>query len=160
MNEATRPIFHNDAADTEVELSAEDLLALSHSHSTKPEAVPLSVQFASAPTLSTRKREVSAPGVRTSRHQVGARVALSLVGAFVLVSAGYGLVAWRKATPSLAATFEPKTSLAQTEAEPMRFKNPFDPKEVFEFSPGTTEDAAREAVAEVLMKRALARQGS
>jgi hypothetical protein len=158
MNEVTKPIFHNDAADTEVELSAEDLLALSHSPSMKSDAVPISAQ--SAPAPSKRTREVSAAGARTSRYPLGLRVAHAIVGAFVLVSAGYGLVAWRKATPSLASTFEPKTSVAQAESEPVRYQNPFDPKEVFEFSPGTTETAAREAVAEVLMKRALARQGS
>ena len=103
-----------------------------------------------------------------SRHLTGRRMALSLVGAFVLVSAGYGLIAWHKATPSLANIFEQKSSLhellstaaSQAEAEPVRLTNPFDAKEVFEFSPGTTQEAAREAVAEILMKRAMARQGS
>jgi hypothetical protein len=158
MNEVTKPIVHTDAADAEVELSAEDLLALSHSPAMKSDATPISAQ--SMPALSKRTREASAPGKRTSRYPVGLRVAQATVAAFVLVSASYGLVAWRKATPSLASTFETKTSAAQVEPEPMRFQNPFDPKEVFEFSPGTTEKAAREAVAEVLMKRALARQGS
>jgi hypothetical protein len=99
-----------------------------------------------------------------SRYLAGPRMALSVVGAFVLVSAGYGLIAWHKATPSLANIFEEKTSLhellSKAEAEPVRVTNPFDAKEVFEFSPGTTQDAAREAVAEILMKRAMARQGS
>lgn len=99
--------------------------------------------------------------------QNGARVALLLVGVLVLVSAGYGLNAWYKATPSLADTFEQKTTLHEllsktgspAEGEPVRLTNPFDAKEVFEFSPGTTQDAAREAVAEILLKRAIARQG-
>jgi hypothetical protein len=165
MSEAKGPILQNDAADTEMELSAEDLLALSNSHPTKSDAALTSAQ--SMPTASVRTREASAPKVPTSRYPAGARIALSLVGAFVLVSAGYGLMAWRKATPSLADTFEQKTSMhellsgaaSQAEAEPVRLTNPFDAKEVFEFSPGTTPDAAREAVAEILLKRAIARQG-
>lgn len=143
MSEATGPILQNDAADMEVELSAEDLLALS-SHGAKSDA------------LLTWAQPIPTVSVRTHRQPAVARIALSLVGAVVLVSAGYGLITWYKATPSLAYTFEHKT---QAEAEPVRFTNPFDAKEVFEFSPGTTQDAAREAVAEILMKRAMARQG-
>jgi hypothetical protein len=120
------------------------------------------------PIMSVRKREVGAPGLPTTRCPAGARMALTLVGAIVLVSAGYGLIAWQKATPSLAYTFEQKSSFlellsepaSQAEAKPVQFTNPFDVKEVFEFSPGTTQDAAREAVAEILMKRAMARKGS
>lgn len=166
MSEATGTILQNDAADTEVELSAEDLLALSNSHTTKSDAVLAWAQ--SIPTVSVRAREASAAKVPTHRHPAVARIALSLVGAVVLVSAGYGLLTWHKATPSLANVFEQKTSLQEllskaaspAEAEPVRLTNPFDAQEVFEFSPGTTQDAAREAVAEILMKRAIARQGS
>jgi hypothetical protein len=166
MNEATGPILQNDAADTEVELSAEDLLALSNSPATKSNAAaPTPAQ--SMPTVSVRAREVRAAKLPANRYLAGAHVALSLVGAFVLVSAGYGLIAWYQATPSLADTFEQKTSLREllseatppAEAEPVRLTNPFDAEEVFEFSPGTTQDAAREAVADILMKRAMSRQG-
>ena len=162
MNETTGPILQNDAADTEVELSAEDLLALSNSHTTKSDALLTWAQ--STPTVSVRTREARVPKLPT--NLAGARIALSLVGAFVLVSAGYGLMAWYEATPSLADTFEQKTSLREllseaspAETEPVRLTNPFDAKEVFEFSPGTSQDAAREAVAEILMKRAMSRQG-
>lgn len=163
MSEATGTILQNDVADTEVELSAEDLLALSNSHTTRSDAILAWAQ--SMPTVSVR--EANAAKLPTNRHPAVARIALSLVGAVVLVSAGYGLITWYKATPSLAYTFEQKTSLrellseaaSQAEAEPVRFANPFDAKEVFEFSPGTTQDTARDAVAEILMKRAMARQG-
>jgi hypothetical protein len=149
MSESTGPVLQNGAADTELELSAEDLLALS-THTTKSDAALTSAQ-----------------SMPTRRYPAGTRIALSLVGAFVLMSAGYGLIAWYKATPSLADTFEQKTSLREllseaaspAEAEPVRLTNPFDAKEVFEFSPGTTQDAAREAVAEILMQRAMSRQG-
>jgi hypothetical protein len=38
--------------------------------------------------------------------------------------------------------------------EPVRFKNPFDHSEVFEFPPGTSQAEMRQAVAELLMERA------
>jgi hypothetical protein len=166
MSKATGPDLQNDVADTEVELSAEDLLALANPHATKSDAAPSLSQ--SMPIASARTREVGAPRLPTTRYPAGARMALTLVGAIVLVSAGYGLVAWQKATPSLAYTFEQKSpfleflseSASQAEAQPVQFTNPFDGKEVFEFSPGTTQDAAREAVAQILMERAMARQGS
>jgi hypothetical protein len=44
--------------------------------------------------------------------------------------------------------------------EPVRFSNPFDPREVFEFPPGTSRAEARDAVAEILKARALERDPS
>jgi hypothetical protein len=41
---------------------------------------------------------------------------------------------------------------------PVRFTNPFDTSEVFEFPPGTSETAARDAVAAFLIQRARERQ--
>ena len=162
MSEATTgPILQNDAG-MEVELSAEDLLALSNSHPATSDAAQTPAP--SMATVSVRTREMSAAKPPTRRNLAGAHIALSLIGTLVLVSAGYGVFAWHKATPSLAYTFEQKTSshelLSQAEPEPVRLTNPFDAEEVFEFSPGTSQDAAREAVAEILMKRAIARQGS
>jgi hypothetical protein len=165
MSEATGRLLQNDAG-MEVELSAEDLLALSNPQPATSAAALTPAP--SMPTVSVRTREMSAAKRPTRRNLVGAPIALSLVGVLVLVSAGYGLVAWHKATPSLAYTFEQKTtshqllsdSASQAEPEPVRLTNPFDAEEVFEFSPDTTPDAAREAVAEILMKRAIARQGS
>jgi hypothetical protein len=52
--------------------------------------------------------------------------------------------------PLVAPTPEPAN---QSEA-PVQFVNPFDGTEVFEFPPGTSESGAREAVAELLLKRA------
>jgi hypothetical protein len=47
---------------------------------------------------------------------------------------------------------------ADDEALPVRVKNPFDAGEVFEFPPGTSEIAARDAVADLLLKRAMERR--
>lgn len=41
---------------------------------------------------------------------------------------------------------------------PVRIANPFDPEEVFEFPAGTSEAAARDAAAEILMERARSRR--
>jgi hypothetical protein len=41
---------------------------------------------------------------------------------------------------------------------PVRVQNPFDGKEVFEFPAGTTKAEARQAVADLLMQRALERR--
>jgi hypothetical protein len=52
----------------------------------------------------------------------------------------------------------PPPSSPSTDATPVRFVNPFDRKEVFEFPPGTSTADAREAVAELLSQRARERQ--
>jgi hypothetical protein len=46
----------------------------------------------------------------------------------------------------------------EAEALPVLVKNPFDASEVFEFPPGTSEMAARDAVADLLLKRAMERR--
>jgi hypothetical protein len=43
---------------------------------------------------------------------------------------------------------------------PVRFGNPFDVSEVFEFPPGTSDDQARESVAAMLLQRARDRQAA
>jgi hypothetical protein len=45
----------------------------------------------------------------------------------------------------------------EPQASPVRVKNPFDAKEVFEFPAGTTRAQAREKVTELLLRRALDR---
>jgi hypothetical protein len=58
------------------------------------------------------------------------------------------------AAPSVAPAAQ-KTQ--QPQASPIRVKNPFDAKEVFEFPAGTTRAEAREKVTELLLRRALNR---
>jgi hypothetical protein len=43
---------------------------------------------------------------------------------------------------------------SEAQNTPTRFRNPFDASEVFEFPPGTSEEAARDSVAEILLQRA------
>jgi len=52
----------------------------------------------------------------------------------------------------------PETGLSEADSAPTRFTNPFDASEVFEFPPGTSLDAARKSVAEMLLQRAHDRQ--
>jgi hypothetical protein len=52
----------------------------------------------------------------------------------------------------------PLPSIDRAAPQPVKFANPFDRSEVFEFPPGTTRDEAREQVAQILMDRALERR--
>jgi hypothetical protein len=56
-------------------------------------------------------------------------------------------------------TAETATALSADKA-PVRFTNPFDATEVFEFPSGTSETEARQAVADLLVQRAHDRQNS
>jgi len=109
----------------------------------------------------------SAPALEGHRSYA-ARVALSLTAAFVL--ALVGVVAYGSLYPKLparhsvppiarsAAADEPPAPAAPAPAAvPVRFVNPFDRTEVFEFPPGTSSSEARSAVAVILMDRARSR---
>ena len=70
--------------------------------------------------------------------------------------------------PAVAVTPPPPAATAATAAPPapstdqpatVRFVNPFDKKEVFEFPPGTSQADARDAVADLLAERARDRRG-
>jgi hypothetical protein len=60
-------------------------------------------------------------------------------------------------TPASAELPQPASTPVQT-APPLRFRNPFDRSEVFEFPAGTTRVEARAAVAEILLERARERR--
>jgi hypothetical protein len=97
---------------------------------------------------------------RLNSHLRGALVAGVVAIAAFLSTIAY--VAVTKARPVAMPVFIPapqlpRETVAQTvpvvEAIPVRFANPFDQAEVFEFPPGTTEAQARDAVAAVLLQR-------
>lgn len=152
MSEATKGLLRTDEADTEVELSAQDLLALSDSgHISKHITAPISPPSRRAISPAT----VSAPTASSSR------LSLSLIVAIGIASATYLLTTSNDAAPSAAIVSDPAPRLAtaaKAGGDPVRFANPFDTNEVFEFPPGTSETEARAAVADVLMERAMARQ--
>jgi hypothetical protein len=58
------------------------------------------------------------------------------------------------AAPNVAAVPQ---NTPERQASPIRVKNPFDAKEVFEFPAGTTRAEAREKMTELLLRRALNR---
>lgn len=135
-----------DEATVEFELSAQDLLALSHAESPAEGRIPSQAQTA-----------------RLSAKRVG--LSASVVVAVVVT----GIVLWLFSRPEgavrSAMASQAASPLAQSppmpvsdEQVPVRFANPFDHTEVFEFPPGTSETSAHEAVVEVLLKRAQDRQ--
>ena len=54
----------------------------------------------------------------------------------------------------------PPPDLSTPAEPPVRFTNPFDASEVFDFPAGTSEDEARAAVATILLDRARTRMPS
>ena len=149
MSESAGVMPRIDETDTEIELSAQDLLALSDLGQVEEHAT------GSAP-------QPSKPAPGASPHKLA--LPLSLIAAVGVVGATYVVTSSDGATPSVANISQP---MAQSEwpapqqlaeSEPVRFANPFDADEVFEFPAGTTETQARDAVADVLLKRAISRQ--
>lgn len=111
------------------------------------------------------------PAPRETAHTTDVWVSLSVAVALGMTAATIAL--WpaeqhaKNATQSVlpmasAAEHLPaspeQTEAAAVENSPTRFTNPFDASEVFEFPPGTSADAARESVAEMLLQRARERR--
>jgi hypothetical protein len=144
----------------ELELSAEQLLALSQA---------AAASEPSAPTLQP-VTQTKAPAVNSQikGRRLGARHAAILgiaAASVVLSSAVYlatiGARPARLAANTVSAPTAPDISTPLSAGNvPVKFPNPFDAAEVFEFPPGTSELEARDAVAEVLLQRARDRQGS
>jgi hypothetical protein len=88
-----------------------------------------------------------------------------VIGAMLVSSSLY--LSWTPAPPvTLAASVPPPTVTpeppppAPPPSEPVRFVNPFDATEVFEFPHGTSKTEAREAVASLLIQRARERHSA
>ena len=129
-------------------------------------ATPASPPQASVrPTISTKG---ASPKATQPRHWPAGGVA-AIVGVTVVLGTlvALGAIAQRTSERKhLAAAVPAPTPVAATPVapqpppapgEPVRFKNPFDHSEVFEFPPGTSPAEARQAVAELLMERARGR---
>lgn len=163
MTESTEVILRTDETDTEVELSAEDLFALSDSGliGQRESGLPSQPPRAAANAL---PRKIEATRASTSRFAKAPRLSISLFVTIGIVGAAYVLTASTGTSQPTADTLarapqSPWPAPEQkTEGEPVLFSNPFDAEEVFEFPAGTSETEAREAVAELLMERAMARQ--
>jgi hypothetical protein len=147
MNDRT---VGNQEPDTEVELTAVDLVKLSVTPADD-------VQPAEAGTPCSGRRTLS-------------KIALPSGLLLAAVAAGGALYTRdaanspRQAAVETAPVVMPdwvSESAAPTVPEPapapVRFTNPFDNTEVFEFPPGTTREEARDAVAQILRERAAER---
>ncbi len=132
----------------EVELGAEELRALTQ---------PVAQVHARVPV----RRSASDSNAGGSLDQ-GARVGLLLCAsaAAVFLAVGSARVAKQHApaaAPVVArggGAIERRAAASPVTAPPVRFRNPFDKSEVFEFPAGTTRAEARAAVAQLLRQRA------
>jgi hypothetical protein len=157
----------------ELELSAEDLLALLQSGTIKkptlnPARPPGGLQgkVAVSPQVQTawahlvtaaRNAQLSVPrGVLTLSVAVGA----VLIGVVVYMSSSpeRPIHEAMARVPRSAATVVRPPSTPVSERLSVRLANPFDHTEIFEFPPGTTVTEARDRVADLLIERARERQ--
>jgi hypothetical protein len=164
IDKATR----SDEVVTEVELSADDLLELTppaepasseDSPSTNPQSIDIELDPA---TMETDASAAASPSRRLSASRIALALSLPVVAAAVIAAQYNYSPASSGAAPAVVQA-EPTPEL-QSQSEmaepepPVRFANPFDKSEVFEFPPGTTREEARAAVAELLLQRAHERQ--
>jgi hypothetical protein len=153
----------------ELMLSPEQMRELSHAATADAAgpAAPASPQPASVrPTISNQGASAN---VATRPRPWPAGGIAAIVGVTVVLGTlvALGAIAQRSSERKhLAAPVSAPTPVAATSVapqpppppgEPVRFKNPFDHSEVFEFPPGTSPAEARQAVAELLMERARGR---
>jgi hypothetical protein len=111
------------------------------------------------------------PAPREAVHPSDLWVSLSVAAVLGLTAAIIGLWPTEPRAKSSALSGVPTLSTKEPLSDsllrtgpfgaqelPTRFKNPFDASEVFELPPGTSADAARESVAEMLLQRARERR--
>jgi hypothetical protein len=149
MGESTNVLPRIEETDAEIELSAQELLDLAE--------LPQVEERESKPVLqpSTPAKSASAPKLRRSLSLVAA---VSIVGAIYVLASSVGTNRSATNASQRLAQAELPAPAPVAEHETVRFANPFDAAEVFEFPAGTTETQARDAVAEVLLTRAMSRQ--
>lgn len=150
MNERT---LETNEADMEVELTAVDLVALSVADAHD------------APRSDANARPTSPARQALSKIALPTGLLLAAVaagGALYTRDANQATQVAAVAKPAPAPmpdwVAESADPPAEPAPEPVRFTNPFDKTEVFDFPPGTTRAEAREAVAQLLLERAAARR--
>jgi len=152
---------------TEVELSAEEFQSLVRppaSATPVPRRQPALAAPRNAPLV---EKLVQAARSGARAWQLPAVVAAASVTALAGVGYLYAFAGKHVPTPPAVAVTYEISDLQPIEASvkkavlpgrPVRIKNPFDKREVFEFPPGTPKAQAREAVAKLLMERAMERR--
>jgi hypothetical protein len=127
----------------EIALTAEDRLALAQADEER-QAVAILGESASATSTYVRRVYLRPDSWRLVLPS-------SLLG--VAIGVALGIAADRIHTVRIY-TPPGATLPAEAPQPPVRFRNPFDASEVFEFPPGTSDDSARELVAAMLLQRA------
>lgn len=151
MSEGIGAVSRSDDAETEIELSTQELLALSHlQQSDEHRASPASKPSGPQQSAPRNKLSLLLPTI----------AAVGVMAATYMLSSSDGTNQSAVNQPEQIARSEWPAPQQLAEGQPVRFANPFDADEVFEFPPGTTEAEARDAVAEALLKRAMSRQSS
>jgi hypothetical protein len=148
--------------DVQTEMDAQDLRELEQNdalETTQPIAAPSPAEPAAAESpAAADENSAAAMDARRAKTRLALGFTVVLTGAIVAGAlyespGGSGpLVNAERATAWLER--------ATVDAEPVRFANPFDENEVFEFPAGTSEQDARDAVAGFLLQRAMARQAN
>jgi hypothetical protein len=137
----------------ELALTKEDMLALSRAAEEEHAETSLdkSALIATGPYL----RDQS---VRSRRWPplLAASVLAIVVG--IVIGVVWGMVADRSPKVAIGVP-SAATRLAKSLELPIRFSNPFDASESFEFPPGTSDDRARQSMAATLLQRARDREG-
>jgi hypothetical protein len=144
--------FAEDIDDDTIELTLteEDMLALSRAAEEEHAETSLGKSALIATEAFLRDQSV-----RSRRWQpMLASLVLGIVISFAL-----GVVAYRISTVTITAPSGTGRS-AESADSPVRFSNPFDVSEVFEFPPGTNDEQARQSVAAILLQRARDRQAA
>ena len=144
-------VTHGEDSVLEVELSPQELQAITQSHA---------VRTAGATPVGG-----GAPRHRNVLRLVAGLAAFSVIAVTTLVIA-QRTPRIKPAVPASAVAAAPMLAMAtaapapsvELAAPPVRFANPFDKKEVFEFPAGTSRAEARQKVAELLLKRAQERR--
>jgi len=94
-------------------------------------------------------------------RRAGMALLVSASAAAILLAVGHARVARAPAVATLRVASVARAPVVQRavlpKQRPVRFANPFDAAEVFEFPAGTSRSAAREAVAKFLTERARGR---
>jgi len=140
----------NPAEDTvELELTAEEQLQLAQAAGVEPRQSDMP---------SGKPEYDSFICKRTDRIDFLCTVTFAALVLGVTTLSGWRAVVGQAPTPAVvtAAPLAPPAAAVQTEPPPpvVQVMNPFDASEVFEFPADTTQSAARDAMAEVLLQRA------
>jgi hypothetical protein len=175
MGEGKNEIVAEEGPDAEIELNVDDLVSLSaaadieRSESTVriPAVMAVETRQLSQPLTSAKRTDVSDTRLANSGNAmfIGLVIASGVAGLAVYSHTQSKpskalQQTWKPAFPQPIEAAAPEPPEPELQVVPVRYTNPFDASEVFEFPPGTSRAAAREAVAEMLLQRAAERENS